>query len=122
MAQFYSGAAVATRAERTKSEYATIPGMPARLCTVTLHDPGGIRHTVEVSAESLFEAAALGLAAMKREDWVDGPGRAAVLEVSVLEPVVKHTVSVQQVLRWLDGVTKSPNDLLKKEKLKALLR
>ncbi len=44
------------------------------------------------------------------------------MEIAVLEPVVKHTISVERVLRWLDGVTTSPSDLLKKEKLKALLR
>ncbi len=95
--------------------------MANRLCSVTLVDPAGVRHTVEVSAESVFEAAALALAAMKRENWIPGPGRAARLEVSVLEPVVKHTVSVERVLRWLDGVTTSPNELLRKERLKALL-
>lgn len=96
--------------------------MPARTCLVTFRDPEGVRHTVEVSAESLYEAAALGLAAMKREAWVQGPGRTAVLDISVMEPVVRHRVSVERVVRWLDSVTTSPGDLLKKEKLKAMLR
>jgi hypothetical protein len=87
-----------------------------------LTDPLGVRHTAEVVAESLFEAAALGLAAMKRETWVDGPGRAASFEIAAMEPGVKHTVSVQQVERWLDGVTTSPGERIRKEKLKALLR
>jgi hypothetical protein len=39
-----------------------------------------------------------------------------------MEPGVKHTVSVQQVERWLDGVTTSPGERIRKEKLKALLR
>ncbi len=95
--------------------------MASRLCRVTLVDPAGVRHAVEVSAESVFEAAALGLAAMKRENWIPAPGRATRLEVSVLEPIVRHTVSVERVLRWLDGVTTSPSELLKKERLKALL-
>ncbi len=94
--------------------------MPARLCTVALTDPSGVRHTVEVSAESVFEAAALGLAAMKREAWVDGPGRAAKLQVTVVGPVVRHEVAVERVLAWLDGVTTSPTDLLKKQRLKAM--
>jgi len=41
----------------------------------------------------------LGLAAMKRDEWVEGDGRDATLEVSVVPPVVKHAVSVQQVVR-----------------------
>ncbi len=96
--------------------------MPVRLCSVTLSDPGGVRHIVDGSAESLFEAAALALAAMKRQPWADGPGRGATLEITVLEPSVRHTISVERVMRWLDGVTTSPSELLKKERLKALLR
>ncbi len=96
--------------------------MPARLCRVSLTDPDGIRHTVEVRADSLFEAAALGLAALKREAWIQGPARAPNLEVAVMEPVVRHEVSVERVLKWLDGVTTSPAEALKREKLKSLLR
>ena len=33
--------------------------------------PSGIRHSVNVSAESLYEAAVLGLSLLKEEDWVD---------------------------------------------------
>jgi hypothetical protein len=76
---------------------------------------------VEVQAESVFEAAALGLAALKHDGWVDGPGRAATLEVAVPGPVVRHSVSIQRVVRWLDGVATSPSERLKREKLKALI-
>ena len=55
-----------------------------------------------------------------RGGWVGGPGRAATLEVMVMEQV-KHTVSVVRVLKWLDAVTTNPSELLKREKLKALL-
>ncbi len=96
--------------------------MATRLCSVSLTDPDGVKHSVEVSAESLMEAAALGLAALKREAWIEGPRRGATLEVAVMEPVVKHRLTVDRVLRWLDGVTTSPSAVLKKEKLKAMLR
>jgi hypothetical protein len=96
--------------------------MPTRVCRVSFTDAGGVRPTVEVAAESLFEAAALGLAEMRREAWIDNPARGATLEIAVVAPVVKHTVTVQQVERWLDGVTTSPGELLKKQKLKAFLR
>ena len=66
--------------------------MPARLCTVALTDSSGVRHTVDVCAESLFEAAGLGLAALRKNGWVEKPGRAAHLEVTVLEPVVRVVV------------------------------
>lgn len=95
--------------------------MPARTCLVTLRDPDGVTHSVEVTAESPIEGAALGLAALKRAAWVEGPGRAATLEVAVLEPVVKHSISVERVMKWLDGVTTSPAEVLKRERLKAML-
>jgi hypothetical protein len=52
--------------------------MPARFCTVTFTDPSGVRHTVEVQAESLSEAAALGLAAWKRDARGRCPGLQSV--------------------------------------------
>ena len=39
--------------------------MPARSCRVTITDMEGISHTVEVTAATLYEAVALGLAAMR---------------------------------------------------------
>ena len=60
--------------------------MATRRCTVTVTDGAGVRHSVEVNAETLFEAAVLGLAAMKREEWVDGDGPGATLEVCVTPP------------------------------------
>jgi hypothetical protein len=44
-----------------------------------------------------------------------------MLEVTVFEPAVKHAVSIQKVVRWLDGVTTSPNERIKKDRLKAML-
>jgi hypothetical protein len=84
-------------------------------------DPQGVRHLVEVTAESVLEAAALGLAEMKREAWVGRPARATALEIAVIAPVVKHTVTVEQVERWLDGVTTSPSERIRKDKLKSAL-
>jgi hypothetical protein len=39
--------------------------MSVRSCKVTIEDMNGVRHTVDVTAESLYEAVALGLGAMK---------------------------------------------------------
>jgi hypothetical protein len=38
--------------------------MSVRSCRVTIQDLEGVAHTVEVTAESLYEAVAQGLAAM----------------------------------------------------------
>jgi hypothetical protein len=95
--------------------------MSLRSCRVSFTDPQGIRHTVHVSAESLFEAAAMGLAALKKDVWVDPVGAAARLEVEVRESPVTYAVSVMQSERWLQGATSSPNERVRKDRLKGLL-
>jgi hypothetical protein len=40
-------------------------------CAVSFTGPTGIRHAVEVTAESLYEAAVSGLNVMKKDDWID---------------------------------------------------
>jgi hypothetical protein len=42
-----------------------------RTCTVTFTGPSGVRHSVEVTAESIYEAAALGVSALKNSGWAD---------------------------------------------------
>jgi hypothetical protein len=95
--------------------------MAVQTCSVTFIDPRGVRHTVDVVAESLFEAAALGLAALKKDGWTDQVGPATKLEVEVRPPAVKHAVSVLQIERWLHGATTSPNERVRKDRLKTLL-
>ncbi|HEX2459703.1 MAG TPA: hypothetical protein VHJ58_06100 [Vicinamibacterales bacterium] len=96
--------------------------MPVRTCTVSFRSPSGIAHSVDVQAESLYEAAALGLGLLKRDGWIEGLGPATKLEIAVRQPAANHVVSVQQLERWLDSVTASPADVLRKAKLKQLLR
>lgn len=37
------------------------------------------------------------------------------------QPVTKHVVTLTQTQRWLDGATQSPNERVKKDRLKRLL-
>jgi hypothetical protein len=95
--------------------------MAPKTCTVTLTDVRGPPHSVEVLAESLFEAAALGLKLLQDDGWVDKPGPATRLEVQVTAPAVRHEVTVQQIQRWFEGASISPNEMVRKAKLKAML-
>ncbi len=95
--------------------------MALKTCTVSFRDPAGITHSVEVTAESLFEAAASALAVFKKDGWTDPLGAATRLEVEVREPSAKHTVTVMQIQRWLQGATPSPAERVKKDKLRELL-
>lgn len=45
--------------------------MPVRSCSVSFKDSSGVRHSVEVTAETLFEAAALGLFLLRKDEWAD---------------------------------------------------
>lgn len=96
--------------------------MPVRTCAVSFTDSRGSRHTVEVSAESLFEAVVLGVARLKRDGFLEQtPGPATRLDVEVHEPVVRHTVTLQQLNRWLNEYGTNPNETVKKRKLKEML-
>jgi hypothetical protein len=95
--------------------------MALRICTVGFKAATGISHSVEVEAETLYEAAATGLARLKKDGWIEGLGPGTKLEIQVRTPGSHHTLSVQQVQRWINSVNASPVETLKKAKLKQLL-
>jgi hypothetical protein len=95
--------------------------VPGKTCKVTCKDLDGVRHTVEVTAESVYEAAALALAALARHDWVDQVGPGTRLDIEIVEPAVTHSLLVAQLRTWLSRPATSPADQARKQKLKALL-
>jgi hypothetical protein len=92
-----------------------------KTCTVSVTDVNGSRHSVEVLADSLYEAAALGLKLLRDADWVQPLGPMTRLQLEVRAPTVVHNVTIQQLERWLDGAAISPQEALRKAKMKALL-
>jgi hypothetical protein len=76
---------------------------------------------VEVTAESLYEAAGLGLNVLSKEGWADQIAPGTELQVEVREPATTHTVTVAQLRRWCDGVAVSPDEVLKRKRVKAML-
>jgi hypothetical protein len=95
--------------------------MPPRVCTVTFKAATGITHGVDVEAESLYEAAALALARLEKDGWIEGLGPATKLEIEVRPPATRHIVSVQQLRNWVNGTTSSPAETLRRARLKRLL-
>jgi hypothetical protein len=95
--------------------------MALRACTVSFKDMHGIRHAVDVEAESLYEAVVFAVRRFRDDAWAEQIGGATVLDVEVREPATTHSISLQQVERWLGGATSSPNEATKKAKLKTLL-
>ena len=98
-----------------------MPAVPARVCRVSFADVRGVRHSVEVEAESLYEAAILGIRRLNQDPWVERVGPATVLDIEVREPSTAHALTLQQVERWLAGATTNPNEASKKAKLKMML-
>jgi hypothetical protein len=96
--------------------------MSLRSCVVHFTDLAGIRHTAEVSAESLYEAAALALKAFKGAEFMDQiPGPASRFEIEVSAPKVVHTVTVHQMQQWIESGSSDPREGTKKARLAELL-
>jgi hypothetical protein len=95
--------------------------VPVRTCVVSFRSVPGVVHSIEVSAGSLYEAAALGLSLLRQDGWVAQVAPGTKLEVQVREPAITHVVSVAQIRRWCDGVTTSPDEVLKRKRVKELL-
>jgi hypothetical protein len=89
--------------------------VPVRAC-VSFTDNEGIRHSVTVQAETLYEAVAL---AFREHDCAPGP--ASTIEVEARSPSVTHTVRMAKVQDWLNGAAKSPNEKVAKERLKGMM-
>ena len=93
-----------------------------RSCMVSFTDAEGITHSVSVTASSLFEAAAIGLAEFGRCGFAEvGLGPATKLTVQVRQPEMSHTVTLARLRSWLDGVGKSPGEHATKAKLRGMI-
>jgi DNA-binding transcriptional LysR family regulator len=91
-----------------------------RTCTVSYQDIEGVKHSVDVSADSLYEAAALGMAAMKVPDWQNAPN--LVIEVRVRAPEIMHSISNSVLAAWLARNGKTPKEQAVKARIQELLR
>ena len=87
-------------------------------CMVSYLDTSGIRHSVEVDAQSLYEAAVLAIRIFREHDCE--PREANRLEIEVRSSVV-HTLTIRKIYDWLNGGAKTPKEAVIKERLRALL-
>jgi hypothetical protein len=96
------------------------PAVGVRWCTVSYRGVSGIRHSVDVEAETLYEAAVIAVARFRQDIWGEAVASGTALEVEVREPSTKHSLTLQQVERWLAS-SGTPADASKKAKLKMML-
>jgi len=96
--------------------------MPVRSCRVSIKDMEGVKHTVEVTAETLYEAVALGLVAVRGNDWVTGIAQGMnTVQVSVVDVPIEHSVKLQDFQSWLERTTGAPKELSKRSRIKNIL-
>jgi len=94
----------------------------ARTCLVSFTDSEGIRHSVEVAAGTLYEAAALAIGEFRRCGFTaDAPGPATRLTVTVQAPATSHEVRVSKIEAWLQSGGTSPNEQALKVRLRELV-
>jgi len=92
--------------------------VPARTCLVSFTDEHGIRHIAEVSASSLFEAAALGLSLFRRSGL--SPRPTIAITVTLEGPVGRHELMVEKLEGWLARNGRTPREQALKTRLRIL--
>ena len=98
--------------------------MPVRSCRVTITDMEGVAHTVEVTAATLYEAVALGLAAIRGNEWVMGIAEGLnVVRVRVTDIPVEHEVKRSEFTKWLERKGgKSPREASDRSRIRDILQ
>ena len=70
--------------------------MAVRACRVTCRDAQGVEHTIQVTAQSLFEAVAQALRLFREHDWTEEPKRgSASVTVTIKSAEVEHRVRIK---------------------------
>jgi hypothetical protein len=93
-----------------------------RTCTVVVKDVRDIEHSVDVIAETLYEAIATALAALQQDNWVGEVGQGfTTASVLVQQPPVKHEVKMKDFVSWLGRQGRSPAEVILKQKLEKIL-
>jgi hypothetical protein len=94
-----------------------------RSCTVSFSDSKGEgTFSVQVTAQSIYEAAAKALKLFRDEPWSSDSSQATgYLEIFVRAPEVRYKVLLSDLERWLEQPGGSPRELAMRQELKKLL-
>ena len=88
---------------------------------MSCRDLGGTEHTIEVTAETLYEAVARALAVLRKDAWVDRIGEGLTeLRIRVSHPAVEHRVRMKDFLHWLETQGRTPAECAAKTRLRTL--
>jgi len=95
--------------------------MAIRTCRVTCRDAQGIEHTVQVTAQSLFEAVAQALRVFREHDWSGEPDGSASIVVTIKPAEVQHRVRIRDFQSWLESAPRSPAEMALKRRSREIL-
>ena len=81
-----------------------------------------MEHSVEVGAETPYEAIATALAGLLKDNWVGEIGQGfTTVTVVVQQPPIKHEVKMKDFVSWLGRQGGSPAEVILKQKLEKIL-
>lgn len=111
-----------------KAKHANLSLVSLKTCRVSCRDLDGVEHSVEVIAESLYEAVARGLRAFHASPWVGeiGEGLTAIM-VEIREPAVPqkadviHHVRMKDFQDWLSRRGTTPAQVIAKDRVREIL-
>jgi hypothetical protein len=96
--------------------------MAVRACRITCRDAQGVEHTVQVTAQSLFEAVAQALRIFREDDWSDDPNSSSASVVVTIKPAeVEYRVRIKDFQTWLESAPRSPAEMALKRRLREIL-
>lgn len=97
------------------------PKVPTRSCRVSVTDIDGIEHSTCVSADTLFEAVARGLKAIRDSVWAgEIPEGINTVTVYAAQPQVEHRVKVTEFRSWLNRTGGSPAETVHRQTVKEI--
>ena len=96
--------------------------MAVRTCRVTCWDTQGVEHTVQVTAQSLFEAVAQALRVFREHDWSDDPDCSACVVVTTKPVECEQRVRIKDFRSWLASAPRGPAEMDLKRRLREILR
>ena len=97
--------------------------MAQKQCRVTVADMNGIEHTVTVEGDSVYLAAARGLAELRRHGWVGEIASGInVIQVAIHENrEVSHSVSYRKLVEWSTRTAGGPVEVIRRREVRSAL-
>lgn len=90
-------------------------------CRISYSNTEGT-HTVEVSAETLFEAVAMAVVEFREDTAVTPPCETTDFTVMVLKKPVEHSIQLRRVQDWAQPSTKGgPAEAQRRERVRKML-